>query len=82
MAAMLEARRYADQANMLMATMTAAFAAAQLLGPLAVGLAASQGIQSTAGPSLLAAAGPMVSAWILQKDASELPHSTIDKAAP
>ena len=82
MVGMLEARRHADQAVKLMAAMTAAFATGQLLGPLAVGLTASQGIQSITGPSLLAAAGLMVSAWMLRKEASELPHSATEKAQP
>jgi predicted MFS family arabinose efflux permease len=80
MVGMLEARRYAGQAGKLMAAMTAAFATGQLLGPLAVGMLASQGIQSLTGPSLLAASGLLVSAWMLRHGASELPPST--KAQP
>jgi MFS family permease len=82
MAGMLEARRYAASAGKLVAAMTAAFATGQLLAPLVVGLTASQGLVSIAGPSLLAAAGLLVSAGMLRQDASELPHSTAQKAAP
>ena len=64
MAGMLEARRF-KQANRLAAAMTASFATGQLLGPVAVGLSASLGVPSIAGPSLLAAAGLLVSAWLL-----------------
>lgn len=82
MAGMLEARRYAASAGKLVAAMTAAFATGQLLAPLVVGLTASQGLVSIAGPSLLAAVGLLVSAGMLRQDASELPHSTARKAAP
>jgi hypothetical protein len=82
MAGMLEARRHAASAGKLMAAMTAAFATGQLLAPLVVGLTASQGLVSIAGPSLLAAAGLLASAGMLRQDASELSHSTAQKAAP
>jgi MFS family permease len=71
MVGMLEARRHTGQAGRLMAAMTAAFATGQLLGPLAVGLAAPHGIPSIAGPSLLAAAGLVASAWMLRQGATD-----------
>ena len=82
MAGMLEARRHAAPAGKLMAAMTAAFATGQLLGPLVVGLTASQGLESIAGPSLIAAAGLLVSAGMLREDACGRPHVTPRKATP
>jgi hypothetical protein len=50
-----------------MAAMTAAFALGQLAGPLAVGVAGSNGADGIAGPSLLAAALLLAGAWMLLK---------------
>ena len=82
LAGMLEARRHAAPAGKLMAAMTAAFATGQLLGPLVVGLTASHGLESIAGPSWLAAAGLLISAGMLRQESSELRHSTPQKEAP
>jgi len=80
LAGMLEARRQAASAGTLMAAMTAAFASGQLLGPLVVGIAASQGHDSIAGPSWLATAALLVSAGMLMPEVARTPADRIDGA--
>jgi predicted MFS family arabinose efflux permease len=80
LAGMLHARQHTAQAAKLMAAMTAAFATGQLLGPLVVGAAASSGLTSIAGPSAMAAAGLLWSAWLLQQARAEQPPAPTQKA--
>ena len=77
MAGMLEARRQsATDVARLMAAMTAAFATGQLLGPVLVGLSATQTAPSINGPSWMAAACLLASAWMLRTGHAELTQPT------
>jgi hypothetical protein len=83
LAGMLEARQQATQASPLIAAMTAAFATGQLLGPLVVGLAAPLGLPPMAGTSALAAAGLLLSAWLLHvKHVPAQAEAAADAAPP
>jgi MFS family permease len=75
MAGMQEARRLAGPAApRWIAAMTAAFAAGQLVGPLAVGTLASSRGSGTAAASVLAGLVLLAGAWALRQPAG--PHDT------